>query len=99
MIFKGGCISRGVARGPAVLWDSAPALAAALRMRPSGPAAFQLERLNTAIWRACVQLDHVKREFAWRAAGGINSLRRMGRVTTGRQALTWNRSLWMKSRL
>jgi hypothetical protein len=91
MIFKGRCTSRGVARGSAFLWDSAPVLAAALRTLASGTPAFQLERLNTAIGRACVQLDHVERELAWRAAGGINSLRRMGRVTTGQQALTWNR--------
>jgi phosphoenolpyruvate-protein kinase (PTS system EI component) len=66
MIFKGRCISGGVARGPAILWDSAPVLAAALRMRPSGPATFELERLNAAIGRACVQIDRTKRQLAWR---------------------------------
>ncbi len=67
MIFKGRCISRGVARGPAILWDSGPALASALKTRPSGPPAFELERLNAAIGRACVQLNRIRRQVAWRA--------------------------------
>lgn len=66
MILKGRCISRGVARGPAILWDSGPALASALSVRPSGPPTFELERLNAAIGRACVQLDRIRRQLAWR---------------------------------
>jgi len=69
MILKGKCISPGVARGPAILWDSDHLLAAASTRPPAGPPAFELERFKAAVGRASVQLGWVKRQLAWRVAG------------------------------
>lgn len=63
MIYRGKCISPGVAEGIVQLVDARAQLSDALDVEPRGAAPAERERLLAAIGRALVQLDRMKRQL------------------------------------
>ncbi len=66
MILTGKTISPGVARGISHVIDARVILASALTVAPKGSPQDEVERLHSAIGRACVELDRVQRQLTGR---------------------------------
>ncbi len=66
MIFEGSTVSPGRARGRARAIDAQRILESILDAGPQGPPTWEVERLQAAIGRACVQLERINRQLAQR---------------------------------
>src|SRR5438067_2399662 len=66
MILTGKSISPGLARGMTHVFDARGTLESALAVEPAGMPQAEVERLHSAIGRACVELDRLHRQLAGR---------------------------------
>lgn len=68
MILQGKTITPGIARGVTHVVDARAILAAAMSVPSRESPQIEFERLNSAIGRACVQLDRLQRQLTGRVA-------------------------------